>query len=371
MKVGILTIQNCENFGAVLQASATVRILEQLGAEAELIDYSTPDLIGANKLFNPPTSKRAIIDDVRHLLKVKKYKGRSKKFADYKSKYYKLGQNVATNPADWEKLNAEYGTIIVGSDQTFNLHLKGDPEYRKIYFLDFFNGKKLSFASSFGESGTALSPEEKEFIGASVKKFDYVSVRDEKSRRLLGELAGVDADVVLDPTLAVDRSFWENMTAPENGEDYIFFYTVLSEPWVVEEVEKLSKKTGMKVIAAHLPNRFELGKSFERRIDCGPVEFLNYIRNARYVFTTSFHATAFSLIFGKEFWSCKIGEGNRIGSLLNQVSLSERMVSKDSFPEEYPDMKIDYGAVSAKLSAERERSLECLGKAMRENGNLQ
>ena len=66
MKAGVLTIHNCDNFGAVLQASATLRFLADAGIDAELINYTTPDLISSNKLFRLPSSKRAIVDDIRN-----------------------------------------------------------------------------------------------------------------------------------------------------------------------------------------------------------------------------------------------------------------------------------------------------------------
>lgn len=39
MKIGVITIEQVNNYGAELQATATIKVLQSMGYEAEIIDY--------------------------------------------------------------------------------------------------------------------------------------------------------------------------------------------------------------------------------------------------------------------------------------------------------------------------------------------
>lgn len=39
MKIGVITIEQVNNYGAELQATATIKVLQGMGYEAEIIDY--------------------------------------------------------------------------------------------------------------------------------------------------------------------------------------------------------------------------------------------------------------------------------------------------------------------------------------------
>ena len=105
---------------------------------------------------------------------------------------------------------------------------------------------------------------------------------------------------------------------------------MVSAPWVVDYVKNLSQQTGLKVMALHPQNQFEIGCNFKRVCDGGPAEFINYIKNAEYVITASFHGTVFSIIYQKPFFSLVLGEGGRIKGLLNGAGLGHRIVTSEN-----------------------------------------
>ncbi len=329
MRAGLLTIHNCDNFGAVLQASATIRILSESGLEVELIDYSTPDVLSANKLFKVPKSKRAIMDDLRNGLMYSTVLSRRKRFREYKEEFYKLSTQSFSTPEELNHISSAYDLFITGSDQTFNLNLQGDPKYRMPYFMNFTTQMKFSFASSMGDSIGKITKNEKAFIVQSLPRFDMISVRDEPTQLYLSSI--VDKEIVLmaDPTICVSKSFWNGMLPPCNKSGYILFYSVVSDSWVIDRVVGISKALNMPVICPHLPNKYEIKSHFVRNAGIGPREFLNLINNAELVLTTSFHACVFSLLFHIPFFAFCIGEGNRIKSLLKQVGLSQQLVNKE------------------------------------------
>ena len=39
MKIGVITIEQVNNYGAELQATATIKVLQGMGYDAEIIDY--------------------------------------------------------------------------------------------------------------------------------------------------------------------------------------------------------------------------------------------------------------------------------------------------------------------------------------------
>ena len=105
-------------------------------------------------------------------------------------------------------------------------------------------------------------------------------------------------------------------------------------------------------------------------IDAGCAEnWLRYIMNSSFVFTDSFHGTAFSIIFRRPFVAVldlePDGKG-RISTLLKALGLEDRF---------YPDIPsalasgalekpIDFDRVHAKLEEKRAESLEWLRNAL-------
>ena len=94
----------------------------------------------------------------------------------------------------------------------------------------------------------------------------------------------------------------------------------------------------------------------------GPEAFLNVFRNAEMIFTTSFHGTAFSVIFQKKFWYLNEtgGEGDgRATSLLRQFGLMHRYVTPTQI-QEIVDLNepINFIEVEKKLKELLEHSLD-------------
>lgn len=364
MKAGILTIHDCYNYGAVLQASATLELLKEQGIESEIIDYATPDLVASNRFIKLPFSKRAVLDDIRNLINSKEWHLRSLRFKDYKEKYYSLSSKKLRSPNDLRIIKDDYDMFITGSDQTFNLHLMGSPMYRFPFFLDFTNKKKISLASSMGDSISSLSFAEKDHIKKSLMKYNSISVRDLKSSDFLGKLLDKKIPMVSDPTICVDVDFWNKMLNTHNRKKYIFFYSVVSAPWVVQKVCEIGRALNMPIVSPHMPNRFEMGKRIIRRTDSGPIEFLNLLNQAALVVTTSFHATVFSLLFHIPFYAFHLGEGNRIGSLLNQVKMSELFLSEKCITDNVSIPRINYSPIDHYFASERKKARLFLNHAI-------
>ena len=105
--------------------------------------------------------------------------------------------------------------------------------------------------------------------------------------------------------------------------------------------------------------------NFKRVYEVGPMEFLNLIVNAKFVLTTSFHGTIFSIIFNKPFFSINADKDYRRATLLKTMGLEDRNISEDDMNEKLQKvLKIDFEASNEKIKEEREKSLKYLKNAL-------
>lgn len=365
-KVGILTVHHAYNFGAMLQSYATYRMIKDMGFHAEIIDYDNDTFANERYIFLPFNSVGNIVRNLRSIFQYGQLKQRVEKY----EKFYRL---IKVSNRKYSNNNIGevegYDIVLTGSDQTFCLYLTDNPDDIRPFFLKEIHGvRKVSYASSMGEKFYKLTNEDNTWIGECLNEYSYLSVREEKSVDYISKLIGVQPELVLDPTLLLEENQWTQVMADTkyNNCEYIAFYTVLSEPWVIKYVNALSKKTGLKVVALHPRTRYEINSKFDYVGALGPSEFLSMIKNATYVVTTSFHATAFSIIFKKQFVSLKIGEGNRLRSLLNMLNLDNQLISETSCSDfSILTDRINWEVPYEMLSKEKEKSRSYLLNALK------
>ncbi len=365
-KIGLLTIHAAYNYGAALQTYATQKTVCDAGAECTVIDFSTSGSLAGQKFLCLPLSKSAIKHDIRNIVKPRAFFRRKKGFEAFKKNRLKLTARSYTykNFKDIEKEG--FDLLITGSDQTLNLNLGGNAEERKCFYLPNIAGKKITYSASMGEHIGRLTDEQLVFIGDALSRYDSISVREERCADLIEKLCGKHPLVLADPTLAVSREHWESISEDYEGlpEKYIFFYTVLSDAWVIDYVKKLSKKTGLPVVAAHPQNHFEIGADFIRADTASPEQFISIIKNAQFTVATSFHGTAFAINLNCPFVSIVLGEGNRISYLLEKTGLSERGFRSE--PSEDTELySVDFKKANEYLEKARKENLEFLKSALK------
>ena len=105
-------------------------------------------------------------------------------------------------------------------------------------------------------------------------------------------------------------------------------------------------------------NPLKIGKKYLQTADA--FEFISLIRNADFVVTSSFHGTAFSIIFEKQFYVIGLGKkAGRVESLLKIVGLENHLLESDNG---YRKDKIDYNIVKQLLFNHFEYSKNYLKK---------
>ena len=208
--------------------------------------------------------------------------------------------------------------------------------------------------------------EAKSFYLKSLENFDSLSVRESSMKILLQPLIGKKIEEVLDPTLLADSCIWKNIIKkPYIKYKYVLVYQVRSDKNTLRIARQIANEIGAVVIEV-MANFFIKDCFHKNKIQCAsPEEFIGFIKNASFIVTTSFHGTAFSIIFNKPFYCVTLndGEDSRSASLLKSIGLENRMIQKDSSPK-FSD--VDFNYANESLSLQKKESLYFLNKAIRQ-----
>ncbi len=323
MKIGILTYHCAHNYGAVLQCYALQEYLKSLGHEVCVVDYRPTYLkyslfIWYNWLsLNPIKCIKKII---RQLRSFNLQHQRHKAFEKF------IHKRLNVKSINLQSAQHEIDCFVFGSDQIWR---KNRNQFDPIYFGEFkaAQGHKLiSYAASMGLN--ELSETEKVQIGKWLKNFSTITVRETSLKQLLSPLTDKRIEVVADPTFLLSQQEWRKIAkAPDASQPYVLIYQVISNPLANEIARIAAQDLNAEIIeiASKVDSR---PKNHRIVYTASPEEFLGWIMNARFVVTTSFHGTAFSIIFNKAFVSIKQNKPSdlRIESLLNQFQLINRFI---------------------------------------------
>lgn len=365
-KVATLSFQHAYNYGAVFQVVALQHVIAQLGVECDMIDYRCP-AIDRQYDFKPIRLNSSLFSSLRANLVLAPFiRGKKKNFQHWMDSYIKT--EVITDKFQLKTLNERYDKFIVGSDQVWNLKCQGHDD---AFFLDFVsdNTKKVAYAASFGTYD--IIPEDRGFYEKYIKNFEYISVRENRGVELVKELSGKESVPCMDPVLLAGRDFWESKKDKtfNPSEKYIFVYHLGHGNQVAKFAKQLKKDTGLKVYFAtgHIGNMVYYSIGDKNVSTASPEKFLSLISGAEYVVTNSFHATALSIIFQRQFYSVQKGDAkasynSRIFNLLSDYHLNDRIVSEYNKPVFIT--KEDYKIIENKRVELVEKSISFLRKSL-------
>lgn len=378
MKVGILTILNVNNYGAELQCCALYRKLQQLGYDAEVINY----LFGIHPEHVFDGEKRSVPIPLKQLIKVKllpvvqnmfcmfhqkNKRLRNKRFDEFHAKYNHLTSTVYPSVKSLYEAKFNYEVLCIGSDQVWN-YMKGYSLEPFFACFDKNNTKKITYASSIGLS--SLSVEAEQVFKKELSNFAYISVREQQASEILEKLLNRKIDVVLDPTLILNKQEWIEVAKYDMcpKEKYLLVYIVTIKPcdYVLTLARHIAKRRNLKIVRICRDAYPEhSGSDVEEILTAGPSDFVGLFSKAEFVVTNSFHGTVFSINFSKPFYSViksHHSTNSRLTSILKKLGLEDRIVPVGSQLPMISD--IDFSGPSAKLEAERKLSIEYINKAL-------
>lgn len=351
MKTITVTAQRANNYGAVLQSYALQQVQESLGYQNELLYYlGTTPLFVACSTNSPKQLCKNIVVNWLSLVHIRKMKLLSRKYDEFRNAYL----NETRRYYSIEELRAdppEADCYISGSDQVWNLNKERSP-YR---FLDFGNDtvRRYSYAASM--SSYSLSDEEQKYFIERLQRFSGLSIREKSVCEYIQSFTGYKCHTNLDPVFLLGKGKWEKLAQePKIQGRYILCYAVLGNPSLQKVIDKLKREMKLPVVILQ-SSSVKHARGDKYVFDAGPREFLGLIKNAFYIVTTSFHGTAFSVIFEKPFCTViKSTMSDRMTDLLNLLKLSERVITDSA---RIPSINIDYSAAMEIVSSENESSL--------------
>lgn len=321
MRVGILTFHRAHNYGAVLQAYALQYELNKLGMQCSIVDYRCRKIEDSYRSFLMERGTvKQVLSAAYHF--PNRYI-RKKKFENFCDQYLPISSIVYTRKNIQDAVE-EYDCFVTGSDQVWNEELTGND---KTYFLDFVKDqKKISYAASLGTEHFSKSQIEE--YPALLRNFDHISVREKNAQSLLSHLLNRKVQLVADPVFLLTKNEWMTFISKNTRGKYIFMYQ-LHEKNTKKLAEIISAKTGLKILT--IPNDLRWNISTEKIFAPSVKEFLNLIYHAEYVITDSFHVTAFSMIFNKNYYgllkmNSNIRELNgRLKTLVESLGVTNRL----------------------------------------------
>lgn len=355
-----------ENYGGMLQAFATVRMLEARNIDYELIQYEKKRTLIEKIRSIPRLFNRVLLNDKYEALKkkngLKKHPEFAKKdairmqaFARFKEKSFTKFSPAFVGYKELCKGAERYDAVVTGSDQLWSPAGLPTNFYNLMFVPEHI--RKISYASSFGVSNIPWYQRKR--TAQFLKRLDYISMREIRGSEIVKELTGREVPTILDPVFSFSKDEWNKLIPQKKLYDapYIFAYFLGANPAHREAVKQLSAKTGLKIVALrHMDQYVDEDEMFGdyAPYDVGPEEFLNYLREAEYVCTDSFHGSCFSIINEKKFMifnrydeQSTTSKNSRIDSLCSSLGLSERRYRGNVLDIE---KEIDYKMVKSKFA---------------------
>lgn len=372
-----------ENYGGMLQAFATTKLLEKYGIEYELIRYEKKKDLAFIIKSVPRLFNNVLINDkyeaLQKKLSFKKHpefakndKTRMKAFNDFREKHFSDKLSEIYYGFDNLKKGAEkYSAVLTGSDQLWSPAGLPTNFYNLMFVPD--NIRKISYASSFGVK--YIPWYQKKRTAEYLNRIEYISMRENAGKEIVKELTGRDVPVVLDPVFMFNKDEWDKLipTKKEYNEKYIFAYFLGANKEHREAVKKLAKQTGLKIVTLrHLDQYVEDDESFGdyAPYDVDPAKFLNLLRGAEYICTDSFHGAVLSIIHKKQFIvfnrysdSSKHSKNSRIDSLCKNLGISNCRYNGDI--SSILEGQIDYKNVDENYNKLKMSSEEYIEKAFK------
>jgi len=350
MKVGIITMPLCANYGGTLQNWALQQVLIRMGHEPITLRFPVVYQGMSSVHYWLKVFPMQLIRYIAHKFIVGKYEmpptiGAWKKSVSGMERFVDEHINVTEflpnlSMADLNKYDVD--SLIVGSDQIWRPVMYDAINY---YFLGFAKDsdiQRIAYAPSVALDEWPFNKETTIQLRELIKKFSAVSVREESSVQLVKKNLGVDAQWVLDPTMLLAKEDYLELCKdePKSAESFVFAYILDMTTEKRKMVEQLSKALGfnVKYLTA---DKVKEQDTIEK--------WLANFRDSKFVITDSYHGTVFSLIFQKQFYCFY----NNYRGKARMDSLKKISGLVDSFGQDVDESivgNIDYSVVEKKIN---------------------
>lgn len=297
MKIGILTHHWVYNFGANLQALATQSALRTMGFDPIFINYREPSKVEGYR--------GAICDS------------QVEKHESFSSQYLRQSLLLKSDREIEDFCCDALDVVLVGSDAVFMLVPKFDPLniVRKLKNRKFKVTEKLPphwlgwedqnrgahilkasiAASSMGTSYFFLTPKLRESLRKKISDFDYISVRDDWTLKMIRSLSGRSKDVKIcpDPVFSLNSNFIlpENETIDIDVSETILMAGKFDHGWLSNFV-RIAHDNGYKIANCPNPDNEFINEQFdfEIKLPLSPIAWYSLLSKCAGYIGVRFHA---------------------------------------------------------------------------------
>lgn len=357
-KIGVVSYNihcNFTNYGSALQSYALCKVIKKLGYQPFLINYLPDCLKDANPL-NP--YKKLWDKDKRTKNLIKKSLPYIKTNYDKFLRFYKTKFNLTKKftPKNFYLTKELVDSYVCGSDTIFNIKQFGfEDGYYANY--DCMRHNSISYAPSFGDC--SFNSNEEKQLRSLLLNFNAISLRETKHVKRVERLTKKKCYKVFDPTLLLRKRDYDELISNEKKFEfnYLLIYSRRFNKTMNDFAEKVAKEKKLKIIEISL-NIENLKKGHILKYDAGIEEFLNLIKNAKYVVTNSYHCMIFSILYKKQFNIFLREQCNsKITDLLRLFKLN-KIINKTSINH------INYNGFQKIINEQRKYSLAYLKRAL-------
>lgn len=353
VKVGLITIVDDYSYGNRLQCYASKCILEENGCQVVCF-------------YTNRTIPYSVLSALTFLLTtffcgLTQINNKFRKLLAFKS--FDRANFTMSDALVKGKLNVDdFDYFVVGSDQVWNpTWYQGNKS--EVFLLTFArNNRKVCMAPSFGIS--ELPETWKPHFKKHLNTFPYLSVREAEGAKIIRELTGREAEIVIDPTLMLDAEDWRKIerTSParDDGRNYILklFLGRQSEE-NTNYINEIAQIYNYQILELMEPKQSDV-------FAAGPGEFIDLVDHAKLICTDSYHACIFSILFNKPFlvferYAITTTMNSRIHTLLRTLDLERRLPGRVKAEDIFEH---DYAHSYELLDKEREKARNFLRKSL-------
>ena len=294
MKVGTINFHRSQNYGALMVTYSLLTYLKKIGITAHAIDY----------------------------------------FPEHHTSMYPYRKDA------YDRFIDEYLSPFSGVDEEYDLIIYGADtiwEYYKGYGYDstYWGSDRLKSKRkiTFSASGTMknFSDESDALFLNYLDNFQAVSVREDVLADYLRKLTSKPVVHTCDPTfLLTQDDYFKIMSERLISNEYAVIYNRQLATKLFEVADIVQQKTGLQTVVMKGDGCLYSSNGELLRSDIGPSQFLSLMKYSSYVLAASFHATAFALIFGKQFHVIMKSGAERVESLLRKLELEDRRIYHSS-----------------------------------------
>jgi hypothetical protein len=371
MKIGILSMQDVNNFGSVLQAYSLKKLIRSLGHDVGFFHINpNPDddrLISKRDEFTVENEYNGFFSKFR---KIDKYIINRLNQKLKNKKQFKIFDEFRNNYLNNYHFNEDVDYCVIGSDEVFNCMLNTRWGFTSQLFGNIPNASHIiTYAASCGSSTIEQLPNGvKEKIRESFCNIESFSVRDNNTRVFVHSLSDKQITNNYDPVLIADFNYeLSKVTLPRDfpKNKYCIIYSYPNRFHEKEDIEQIKAFCSRKQLEIISLGGYQMWVN--RTFALTPFELLKAFQNAEFVITDTFHGTIFAEKYARRY-AVLVRESNKnkLLDLIDKLDTEDHLIDSVFQLDNAFNIENDFNRIRKLEITERNKALSYLRKAMHE-----